>query len=57
MEDAKTKAKFSYANNLDIPYMIVIGEEEVEKNLYTLKDMTSGEQKMLSVDKIVEILK
>ena len=57
MEDAKTKAKFSYANNLDIPYMIVIGEEEVEKNLYTLKDMTSGEQKTLSVDKIVEILK
>ena len=57
MEDAKTKAKFSYANNLDIPYMIVIGEEEVEKNLYTLKDMTSGEQKMLSVDEIIEILK
>ena len=57
MEDAKTKAKFSYANNLDIPYMIVIGEEEVEKNLYTLKDMTSGNQKMLSMDEIVEILK
>ena len=30
-EDSKTKAKFSYANNLEIPYVIIIGEEEIEK--------------------------
>lgn len=56
-EDAKTKAKFSYANNLEIPYVIIIGEEEVEKNLYTLKNMITGEQKLVNKDEILEELK
>ena len=47
-EDSKTKAKFSYANNLEIPYVIIIGEEEIEKNLYTLKNMITGKQEMLN---------
>ncbi len=56
-EDSKTKAKFSYANNLEIPYVIVIGEEELEKGLYTLKNMVTGEQEMLTIDDIVEKIK
>ena len=57
-EDAKIKAKLNYANNLEIPYVIIIGEEEVEKGLYTLKDMSTGSQELLSVDDIIkEILK
>ena len=52
-EDAKLKNKFSYANNLDIPYVIIIGEEEKEKGLYTLKNMISGEQNMLTAEKIL----
>ena len=55
-EDAKLKNKFSYANNLDIPYVIIIGEEEKEKGLYTLKNMISGEQNMLTAEKILEVL-
>ncbi len=55
-EDAKLKNKFSYANNLDIPYVIIIGEEEKEKELYTLKNMISGEQNMLTAEKILEVL-
>ncbi len=55
-EDSKTKAKFAYANNLEIPYVIVIGEEEVEKNMYTLKDMLSGEQEMLTSEEIISKL-
>ena len=57
-EDAKIKAKLNYANNLEIPYVIIIGEEEVEKGLYTLKDMSTGSQELLSVDDIIkEIIK
>ena len=57
-EDAKVKAKLNYANNLEIPYVIIIGEEEVEKGLYTLKDMSTGSQELLSVDDIIkEIIK
>ena len=55
-EDTKIKNKFSYANNLDIPYVIIIGEEEKEKGLYTLKNMISGEQNMLTAEKILEVL-
>lgn len=56
-EESKVKAKFSYANNLEIPYVIIIGEEEVEKNLYTLKNMITGEQKLVNKEEILEILK
>ncbi|MGN1012566.1 MAG: histidine--tRNA ligase [Clostridia bacterium] len=52
-EDSKTKAKFSYANNLEIPYVIIIGEEEIEKKLYTLKNMITGEQEMLTEEEIL----
>lgn len=55
-EDTKIKNKFSYANNLDIPYVIIIGQEEKEKGLYTLKNMISGEQKMLTTDEILKVL-
>ena len=36
-EDAKTKNKFSYVDSLNIPYCIVIGQDEIDKNMYTLK--------------------
>ena len=41
------KNGFKYADRLNIPYVVVIGEEEVKNNKYTLKDMKSGEQKMV----------
>ena len=46
-EDAKTKNKFSYVDSLNIPYCIVIGQDEIDKNMYTLKNMTTGEQELL----------
>ena len=55
-EDSKLKAKFSYANKLEIPYMIIIGEEEVQKGKYTLKDMVTGEQKIMSKEEILNYL-
>ena len=56
-EDSKIKNKFSYANNLDIPYVIIIGQEEKEKGMFTIKNMITGDQNMLSASDILKILK
>jgi len=53
----KVKAKFKYADKLQIPYVIVIGEDEIANNNITLKDMATGEQKTITVEEAVEILK
>ena len=47
----------SYVDSLNIPYCIVIGQDEVDKGQYTLKNMATGEQELLSMDEIVAKLK
>lgn len=54
LEDKKLKAKFKYADKLCIPYVIVIGEEEILKNEVTFKNMVSGEQKTVSLEEIIK---
>ena len=44
-EDKKIKTKFKYADKLQIPYVVVVGEDEVKNNTYTIKNMQTGEQK------------
>ena len=57
LEDKKLKAKFKYADKLHIPYVAVIGEEEIKTNTVTLKDMQSGEQEKLSIEEIIKKIK
>ena len=57
LEDKKIKAKFKYADRLSIPYVIVIGEEEIENNVVTLKNMETGEQKTISLKEAIEKIK
>ncbi len=52
----KLKKQMSYADAKSIPYVILIGDEEMKNGLLTLKDMQSGEQKQLSMDEIIELL-
>ena len=58
LNDKKLKAKFKYADKLEIPYVIVMGEDEIKANEVTLKNMKTGEEQKVSMDeaKIVEIL-
>lgn len=53
----KFKKKMEYANKIGVPYIIIIGEEEVANNKYALKDMASGEQLKLTTDEIIEKLR
>lgn len=44
LNNKKLKAKFKYADKLEIPYVIVIGEDEIQTRKYTLKNMETGEE-------------
>ena len=52
----KFKKKMEYANKIGVPYLIIIGEDEVANQEYTLKDMATGEQLKLSIDNLIEKL-
>ena len=54
---AKLKKQMSYADGKNIPYVILIGGDEMQSGLLTLKHMESGRQEQLSIDDIVEKLK
>lgn len=56
-DDKKIKAKFKYADKLQIPYAIIIGEDEIESNKPMVKNMITGEQKQLTIDEILTTLK
>ena len=57
LEDKKFKAKLKYADKLCIPYVIVIGEDEIKNKKVTLKDMVSGEQETLKVEEAAKKIK
>ena len=57
LEDKKLKAKFKYADKLNIKYVVVIGEEEAKNNTVTLKNMETGEQETATLDEIIEKIK
>ena len=46
-----------YADDLRIPFVAIIGESEAAEGKLTLKDMNSGEQKIVTVNEAIEILK
>lgn len=52
----KMKKQMSYANAHEIPYVALAGENEMKENIITLKDMRSGEQKLLSKDDLIPFL-
>ena len=56
VEDKKIKTKFKYADKLNIPYVIVIGEDEVKNKLVTLKNMKTGEQNTIKIEEAIEII-
>ena len=56
-DNKKIKAKFKYADRLKIPYVIVIGEDEIKSGKLTLKNMETGEQEQKTVEEIVDFIK
>ncbi len=52
LEDDKLKKKLNYANKLEIANVVLVGEEEVLNRQVKLKDMSSGEEKIINIDEI-----
>jgi histidyl-tRNA synthetase len=55
-ENAKMKKQFKYADDKQIPYVAIVGEDEIEKNVVSLKHMQSGEQMVFSVEDLIQKL-
>lgn len=59
LNDKKIKAKFKYADKLKIPYVVVIGEDEISSNTVKVKNMETGEETPTELDakKICKVIK
>lgn len=49
----KLKKQFGYADAKKIPFVLSIGENEIQSNLFALKNMHSGEQNMLTLAQVI----
>ncbi len=56
-DQAKMKKQMKYADQKSIPAVVLIGEEEMKSGLYTLKDMNTGEQQKVDLDKLISLLR
>ena len=55
LNNKKLKAKFKYADKLKIPYVIILGEDEISNNKFKLKNMETGEETEYNISDIKEI--
>jgi len=55
-ESTKLKKQMNYANKKGIPYVLMVGSQEIEKNEFVLKNMDSGDQQNLSISQLIETL-
>ena len=56
-DKAKMKEQMGYANAKAIPFVALAGDNEMAENKFTLKNMETGEQSLVSADELVEMLK
>ena len=56
-DKAKMKKQMGYANAKAIPFVALAGDNEMAENKFTLKNMETGEQSLVSADELVEMLK
>lgn len=56
-ECGKMKKQMEYANRRGVPYVAIIGSQELESQVVTLKDMRSGEQRQVAFSDLVQNIK
>jgi len=55
-DSAKMKKQMNYANRREIPFVVIVGSNEIENNNFTLKNMQSGEQQVCSLEELVTLV-
>lgn len=53
---AKMKKQLGYADALSIPFVVIIGETELNQGIVTLKDMKTGQQKSMKEEELINLL-
>lgn len=56
-EPAKMKKQMEFANKKNIPFVVLLGEEEISSETLTVKNMLTGEQLKLSIEQTIELIK
>jgi histidyl-tRNA synthetase len=54
---SKMKKQMNYANSNNVPFVAIVGENEIKNNVISLKNMQSGEQKDVSIKELIDLLK
>ena len=57
LNDKKLKAKMKYADKLEIPFVIVVGEDEVTSEVVKIKDMITGNEKECQIHNIANLIR
>jgi histidyl-tRNA synthetase len=53
---AKMKKQMTYANKKEIAYVAMAGENEMNEEKFTLKNMVTGEQQLVAIDELIDIV-
>ena len=56
-EESKFKAKMNFANKIKVPFVLILGEDQVKNGYITLKNMATGEQLKLTLEEVVNSIK
>ena len=55
-DKAKMKKQMSYANAKAIPFVVLAGDNEIAENKFTLKNMSTGEQHLVTTEELINIV-
>ena len=55
-DSAKMKKQMGYANDKKIPFVAIVGENEMQENKIMLKNMQSGEQQKVTVGELIQLI-
>lgn len=56
-DKAKMDKQFKFAEKKGIPFVVIVGSQEMENNHYALKNLTTGTQETVTIDQLIEALK
>jgi histidyl-tRNA synthetase len=56
-DNAKMKKQMGYANDKHIPFLAIVGENEMNEGKFMLKNMTTGEQNLVSAEELIQTVK
>lgn len=57
LNNKKFKKLINHANNIKVPYLIIVGPEDLSENKVTVKDMKTGDQLQVEIDDLINYIK